>query len=117
MSTGTLERRTEAKVWPMDEGGFAVRAADTEAAKAALAEWLMEEPNRERAGLWIPADGDPATDVAEYVGSRLYREGWYRWTPCNPRSCYDGMQHRPGHLSWRDGPAAGVWRGVAVDCS
>lgn len=111
MSTATLERRAEAKVWPMSEGGYAIRAADTTAVKAALSAWLVEVAG-------APYEHDHSMnleDIPEYVDSRSYREGWYRWTPCNPRSCYDGTQHRPGHLSWRDGPAAGVWRGVLVD--
>jgi hypothetical protein len=108
---------TGVKVWPMTEGGFAVRAADPSAAKAALAAWLTDEPDRlDLIGVWAePDDAAVVRAATEYVAALPCREGWYRWTPCNPRSCYDGTQHRPGHLTRDGGPRRGTWRGILVD--
>lgn len=90
------------KVWPMDEGGPVIKAADLEEAKAAYADWLVREDTC----------GD---DIADQVERATYREGWYRWTPCSQRSCYDHGNHRPGHLQTAEQGSRGAWWGVAVD--
>jgi hypothetical protein len=94
------------KVTRMDEGdGYVVaRTQDPAAAVTAAQQW-----ERDNAESW-----DDPEDVEEWVrritGLRP-RVGWYRWTPCNERSCYDGGGHS-GHLGYADGPARGVFPGV-----
>jgi hypothetical protein len=91
------------KTWPMDEGGIAVKTdGGVEEAKHAYREWLIRE-------------GDTFDGLDKVVERAKYREGWYRWTPCHPQSCYEGTQHHPGHIGYADGPGRGVWRGVLVD--
>jgi hypothetical protein len=96
----------------MFEGGAVVKTdGGVEAARAAYAAWL--------AGIaGAPYEDNHSMnleDIPGHVARMTFREGWYRWTPCNPRSCFDGMQHRPGHLGYATGPGLGVWRGVTVD--
>ena len=97
--------RCAVTVWPMEEEGWIVRADTEWEARGAVAEWLV-------------AEAGPVTSVeaaGRVAGMRCTEPGWWRWTPCNPRSCFAGIQHRPGHLQAAAGPGPGVWRGVAVD--
>ncbi len=92
-----------ATVWPMEEGGVVVKTDDVNAARWAYADWLVEEGDD-------PAEATVRAEQAPVRGPR-----WYRWIPCSPRSCYDGGNHRPGHLEPSTGPARGAWRGVEVN--
>jgi hypothetical protein len=97
------------RLWPMEESGVVVKTAEgVGAARAAYIKYLSV--GGEGDGL---ADADDLRDHAERATAR---EGWYRWTPCSPRSCYDHGQHRPGHLQRAEGPGRGAWRGVTLDC-
>jgi hypothetical protein len=89
-------------VWPMEESGPVIKAASLDEAKAAYRQWLVTE-------------GDTFDGLDKLVEQAKYREGWYRWTPCSPRSCYDHGGHRPGHLQYEKAPGRGVWRGVQVN--
>lgn len=90
----------------MDADGYVVqRTDDVDAARQAAREW-----ERKR----CEEDGYEPEELAEVVGriDRLTpRVGWYRWTPCNDNSCYDGGGHS-GHLGYANGPGRGVFRGV-----
>lgn len=98
-------------VWAMEDGGAVVKTdGGVEAAKAAYAEWLERRADLPHAAEWsVPRELIPG-----YVDRARYEDRWYRWTPCHPSSCYAGVQHRPGHLEYAQGPGRGVWRGVAV---
>ena len=95
---------SDIRVWPMDEGGVVVKTDEgVDVAKAAYAKWLRDT---EEEGI----------DLSDSYAARMRaREGWYRWTPCSERSCYDLGNHRPGHLQYESGPGRGVWRGVTLD--
>jgi hypothetical protein len=92
-----------ATVWPMDEGGIVVKTDSVDEARVAYWAWLVEEGE-------LPPEAQQRADRAPVRGPR-----WYRWVPCSPRSCYDGGNHRPGHLEPASGPARGAWRGVEVN--
>lgn len=91
-------------VSPLYDGEFMVRGTgDVDAARAAVLEWLRED--------------DPLMDAEEHqerVESLAPRVGWYRWNPCNERSCFDGGGHS-GHLGYVDGPGRGRWQGVLFE--
>jgi hypothetical protein len=85
----------------MDEDGFVVAGTDDEeTARAAVFDWLRaDDPLM------------PEEDHRERVADHRPRVGWYRWNPCNKRSCYDGGGHS-GHLGYAQGPGRGTFRGV-----
>jgi hypothetical protein len=91
------------KVTPMLDGdGYVVqRTDDVDAAREAARQWERDS-------------GELPEDVEESIAriDRLTpRVGWYRWTPCNENSCFDGGGHS-GHLGYANGPGRGVFRGV-----
>jgi hypothetical protein len=95
-------RQAPVTVWPMEEAGPVIKVETVDEARDAYRQWLVREDDT--------FDGlDALVDGAEY------RAGWYRWTPCSERSCFDGGQHRPGHLQDATGPGRGAWRGVWVN--
>lgn len=103
---------TATTVWAMEDGGAVVKTTDgPDAAKTAYKEWLTRQADSAPWADWSVN----AEDIPAHVEGMTYRERWFRWTPCNPRSCYAGTQHRPGHLTYLDAPGRGVWRGVLVD--
>jgi hypothetical protein len=90
------------KLWPMEGGGAVVKVDDVEQAKTAYRDWLLVEEE------WAPADID------KHLSKVTVRAGWYRWTPCSERSCFDHGNHRPGHIKYEEAPGRGVWRGVLL---
>lgn len=59
----------------------------------------------------LVADAEHWTfDDTATIAPTLIRHGWFRWNPCHPRSCYEGVQHA-GHIGYVDGPGRGNWRG------
>lgn len=87
-------------VQPLGNGefGFVVRGTqDRFEAKRAVQRHLLEVEQ------YDPRDAVRVPPVA--------RIGLFRWTPCSPRSCYDGGGHRV-HLCYADQPGRGVWPGV-----
>jgi hypothetical protein len=56
-------------------------------------------------------DGEELVEQLRQLDDLQPRVGWYRWNPCNERSCYDGGGHK-GHLGYCDGPGRGRWQGV-----
>lgn len=93
-------------VTPMDEGGYVVRGTrDPDTAREACRPHVIED-------MGYSPDLDPPDAPDKALASLgAGRPGLYRWTPCHPRSCYDGGGHR-GHLQYVDRPGRGVWEGV-----
>lgn len=105
------------KVVRMVEGdGYVVaRTDDVETAREAARQWERDRAVEDAgpAGLtkWDEEDRDERVASIDKLRPCV---GWYRWTPCNERSCYDGGGHS-GHLGYADGPGRGVFRGIYLE--
>jgi hypothetical protein len=94
-----------------DGGGYVVaRTEDVDAAREAAREWERSPDGRAGDGY----DAEELAAVVDRIDRLTPRVGWYRWTPCNENSCYDGGGHS-GHLGFAAAPARGVFRGVYLD--
>lgn len=85
----------------VDSGeSYIVRGTDDVlAAKRAVHHWRRKEDP------WLsPEDACPPPRA---------RVGWFRWNPCNARSCFDGGGHS-GHVGYAQGPGRGNFRGVEL---
>ncbi|HET8767759.1 MAG TPA: hypothetical protein VFM86_10585 [Pedococcus sp.] len=95
--------------------GVIVRGTDDP--RKARTEALRGLMNRDDEG-YPPAavcTGDAWIEIALHY-ARLLRDiaprtGTFRWTPCNPKSCYEGVQHS-GHLQSGVSAGPGAWPGV-----
>lgn len=88
-----------------EEGGYVVQGTQDvlEARAAALGHRLWGEGHD-----W---DGEGLRWAINHVHGLRARVGLFRWTPCSPRSCYDGGGHR-GHLGYAKQRGRGVFEGV-----
>lgn len=99
----------------MSEGGVIVARADNaRRARTTALRSLMEraaESEGYRVNLAPEEWVEYALHYARALRDRVPEIGLWRWTPCSPRSCFDGGGHS-GHLCSQTRTGQGVWSGV-----